>query len=498
MIDEVFGLYRPDRVLVYLCDDNQNLRLQSQRFSDASMLRGLERVSEQILNQAVEEQEALLTKNASGEKAGWELETKSEQDLHSAMAIPIVKTDRILGVIYMDTLAPLVPYTREDLHLMNALAAQAALAIENVLNYDRQLEQSRKLVALGEISRKVSSFLSRDVVIREAVEGTLQLFECTKCSLLLLDEDEEELVIAFSNHIDRKAWGSIRIKPGEGLCGKVFQGNEPMLVENAGAVPEAGRRVYDTDSFLIVPIVSRMEGLYAQSEVIGVIAVTDKSNRAAFDKDDQELLSVLSWQVGIAINNARLYERATIDVLTRVFTRAFFFSQLEEEILAHRIRKAALSVMMIDLDHFKQKNDELGHQVGDRILNQLGRMLRQRFLRLGFVARYGGEEFVVLLRSTDSDRARQIGEATRAAVEEFLFVDKENPVQCTISIGIARMEPDEEVDDIVRRADAALYHAKNCGRNRVELFGDDTPMPSTFRRTRRKSPRPPKEPGTPE
>jgi len=173
----------------------------------------------------------------------------------------------------------------------------------------------------------------------------------------------------------------------------------------------------------------------------------------------------------------RLYRQATHDPLTGLFNRGALEVHLEKiqawqrEIEgAGETGSAPCSVLMLDLDHFKRINDSYGHSVGDNVLCQFAGILTGQTRKHDCVARYGGEEFVVILLGSDHQRALEVAERIRYAVEAFEFLDRERQrVPVTASIGVTELRQDEPPQDALQRADAALYQAKEAGRNRAML-----------------------------
>jgi diguanylate cyclase (GGDEF)-like protein len=168
---------------------------------------------------------------------------------------------------------------------------------------------------------------------------------------------------------------------------------------------------------------------------------------------------------------ARLDRMAKVDGLTDLYNRRHFMELIAGEVARAKRYKSSLSVVMIDLDHFKEINDEHGHLAGDKVLASVAGGLAGCVRDTDFVARYGGEEFVLLLPSTGPDGARELAERAREVVSRMRIPVDDGELSVTASMGIASFPEDVEadVDALVGAADDALYRAKDGGRNRVEM-----------------------------
>jgi diguanylate cyclase (GGDEF)-like protein len=163
----------------------------------------------------------------------------------------------------------------------------------------------------------------------------------------------------------------------------------------------------------------------------------------------------------------RLRELATLDALTGVFNRRYFFEAADATLtVADRHGKIAC-LAMLDIDHFKKINDEHGHLVGDEVLRRVTRASRDAIRASDVLARYGGEELVLLLPEAELDAAERIVERIRSAVADETLATESGPVSVTLSAGLAAREQGELLEKLIRRADSALYAAKHAGRNRV-------------------------------
>ncbi len=163
-----------------------------------------------------------------------------------------------------------------------------------------------------------------------------------------------------------------------------------------------------------------------------------------------------------------LFNLAKVDGLTNIFNRRHFTSSLENETDRARRYNRELSLLMIDIDHFKSVNDTLGHRAGDYILKELVNIIVNRSRRVDCVCRFGGEEFAVILPEVDSMGAFKFAIMLKDAVSEHMFRFEQNEIHITVSIGVAdNMECDQTPEELIETADRRLYLAKDRGRNRV-------------------------------
>jgi two-component system, cell cycle response regulator len=164
-----------------------------------------------------------------------------------------------------------------------------------------------------------------------------------------------------------------------------------------------------------------------------------------------------------------LFRAANIDSLTQLYNKKYFIDVLSKEFSFSRRTKQALSLLMIDVDHFKRINDTYGHMAGDLVLKSIGAYLLQHLRLENIACRYGGEEFAIILRNVSGDLAEHIAERLRQAMEAEKIIYRTTPIQITISIGIATFDTNnfETIEDFIRKADEHLYEAKQMGRNRT-------------------------------
>jgi diguanylate cyclase (GGDEF)-like protein len=171
-------------------------------------------------------------------------------------------------------------------------------------------------------------------------------------------------------------------------------------------------------------------------------------------------------------SNEMLKELSNTDYLTHLYNRRFIMDALENEFQRTRRKGGHLSLIIADIDHFKRVNDIYGHQQGDVALVEVARVTKEKLRRYDIAARYGGEEFIFLLPEAAAEEAHVVAKRLREAVEGMTFVPPMGDMVLTISLGLATYpgKPMDSIDELVRAADAALYLAKERGRNRVEVI----------------------------
>ncbi|UQI28924.1 diguanylate cyclase [Pseudomonas bijieensis] len=169
--------------------------------------------------------------------------------------------------------------------------------------------------------------------------------------------------------------------------------------------------------------------------------------------------------------NAQLQQLSSTDRLTGLYNRGHWEESLRAAYARHQRYGNALSLVMLDIDHFKRVNDTYGHQAGDKVIEQVARLLREHARDSDVVGRYGGEEFGVVLSDTDSTGAQTFAERMRHSVEALEVVYNDQRIRFTISLGVADLSrPSNSHADLIAWADQALYTSKKTGRNRVTVY----------------------------
>ena len=305
-------------------------------------------------------------------------------------------------------------------------------------------------------------------------------------------EDRRLNVLTFIATFGDKAEGLLgqTIPADRGIAGRVYQTGKAYSTSQARADRFFYRGVddrtrYHTESLIAIPV--RIE-----HEVCGVLELINRVDAYGYSEADRNLLEIFAGYISISIQNVldgrQAQEIARRDNLTGLFNDRYLHVALLDAIHRCCQEGSDLSVLFLDLDFFKRVNDTHGHLAGSQVLHEVGHLLRRRLLGLGGVAaRYGGDEFVLVAGGMDLDRAVDVAEEIRAAVLETTFCSSPGEIQpevlnlkgLTCSIGIAtlhqhiadEMTPEATKSTLLRLADAAMYVAKETGRNRTAVAG---------------------------
>lgn len=334
-------------------------------------------------------------------------------------------------------------------------------------------QQSNELAIMMDIGKAITSSLNLEEVLQVIMGKVSALLEPKQWSLLLVDQEWQELYFEIVVSPRADTLKPLRLKLGEGVAGWVAAHGEPILVADARTHPLVVQREDDlvspdTKSIICVP-------LMVKDQLFGVIELLNSLKDRAYTEADLAILATIADFAAIAIDNARSYARVNAlvitDSLTGLYNARHFDELLDAEVERSRRFACPLSLIFFDLDHFKVVNDTHGHLVGSRVLAEVGALLRKNIRSVDIAARFGGDEFVVLLPNTDKWGAHTLGNNLRALMRNCGFVsDDGQPITVTASFGIASMPEDASTKlDLVRLADKAMYVVKETTRDGVLL-----------------------------
>jgi diguanylate cyclase (GGDEF)-like protein len=336
----------------------------------------------------------------------------------------------------------------------------AALSGTQPLTRDLLLESvDQHAVLLYEVSSRLNTILDLEVALHEVSKLMRVSMGAEKSEVILAERFGQLAELGFPTSIAHQA---------------IEQRSVVVLAD----IPAQAAQTFGKSALLLgirsVLCVPVMIG----EEIAALIYVykTDPASRP-FDQHDVQLAVAISHQAALTIQRTRLLEkaraleqRAIVDGLTRLHNRQHFLELAELELQRARRYRHPLSAVMLDIDYFKQTNDTYGHAVGDQVLQTVAARCRQNLRDIDLLGRYGGDEFVVLLPENDSNGARIVAERLRRCAAETPVDTDRGPLNVTISLGVAALADDgPDLATLLNEADAALYRAKNAGRNRVEV-----------------------------
>lgn len=326
----------------------------------------------------------------------------------------------------------------------------------------------QKLYKLLETLAYINSVTELDSLLSLIMRSIKEVMESEASSLMLLDEETNEL------YFSSVAGGSdkikeIRIPADQGIAGRVCTTGKPLIVNDVANSEFHLKKVdkktsFQTRQLLCVP-------LDVQKKRIGVLQALNKNGNADYSPEDLKLFEVFAHQVAIAIENARLYNLAVYDGLTKVYVRRYFEGWLIQEYARVKRYNRAFSLLMFDIDHFKSVNDTHGHQAGDYVLQEVAKLAKATIRESDTLARYGGEEFIVGLPETSMEQAQIQAERLRQGIASHKFIYEGIEIPVTISIGVTNYiaKPQKQAEGFIKDADLALYRSKENGRNQVTL-----------------------------
>lgn len=371
---------------------------------------------------------------------------------------------------------------RTQLRASGQLRAARAALKDTAAELERAREDAVSNRRLIDILHEVTGELSATEIYRILARRVARALEISHCSVVLARAGDVVGTVAAAHEDSTIQDVDVRLDHYPEITA-ALDSSRPVLVEDARMHPlfagmrelwaREGKNI-DIRSVATIPFsIDRWRS--------GVLFLrTDRAERS-LTTEDVEFADVVIRAAVAAIrraqalettraDNRRLEALATTDPLTRVLNRRALLDRLTAEVDRARRFEGSITLLLLDVDHFKQINDTAGHLAGDSVLRQLGALLEDAVRKVDIVARYGGEEFVMLLPETTSEGGVIFAERLRERVESQAFdVGAAHPVHLTVSIGIATF-PSTRVtstEDLFARADEALYRAKSGGRNQV-------------------------------
>jgi diguanylate cyclase (GGDEF)-like protein len=332
--------------------------------------------------------------------------------------------------------------------------------------------QNQELTIFHDVAKALTSSLDLDSILQTMMEKMAEYFRPDTWSLLMVDEEHDELYFAIAVGDKAEALKNVRLKMGEGIAGWVAKNGEARIVPDVRTDPFFANRVdqtthWETHSIICVPLRSKLR-------VLGVIQLVNV-DMSRFTDAELFFLRSLCDYAAIAIENARWVEKiqelTITDDCTGLYNARHLYKTLETEVYRSSRFGYEFSILFIDLDHFKTVNDTYGHLIGSKLLAEMGYLVKAQLRLIDFAYRYGGDEFVVLLPQTSKDQALVVAKRLRDAMRASQFCKDEGlNLNVRASIGLASYPHDARTaHDIIRQADEMMYLVKNSTRDNIGI-----------------------------
>jgi len=397
----------------------------------------------------------------------WE-EEKAEISSHEIeLFMPLISRERLIGIMVLDKKAS-GRYSLEDLRLLEEVASQVAVSMEKEYLREQLKDREEELSVINRCSAIITSSLD----IKEDIEGIYNNFITELKNVIEIDwasitliEDSHVRILALYTEIG-SAWKPGEQMPLRGTGTEWVTINKKALLESDLA--QSGQFItakYHHDhgvrTIAYLPLI-------AKGIVIGGFIVASR-NPNAYSQRHITILEQLASQIAMSIENSRLYaeaeEKARVDEITGLLNRRSLDELMSTEINRHSRYGGVFSLIILDLDGFKTFNDSYGHPAGDKLLKEIGNVLKAAIRSTDQAFRYGGDEFAVLLPNTPIDATSHVADRVR---RQIALKTKAGHIAITASLGLASWPADGVTPlEIVAAADTALYRAKREGGDRT-------------------------------
>ncbi len=328
--------------------------------------------------------------------------------------------------------------------------------------------------ALHSFRSRMSTVLNLDEVANEMLPTISKALRLTQAKLLVQETGSGDFIPKFIYPPVEGGDDKLRFSADNPIVVWLAKEGEPLDLENTARIPQL-RALWAAEKEELAA--SGLELLYpikSQGKLVGILALGKKQASTLFYPEDIELVTSITGQAGVVIENAQLFNEATVrantDELTALYNHRHFHERLKQEIDRGSRFGTTFSLIMMDIDIFKTYNDIYGHLAGDEVLRRVGKYIDTSVRSVDMAFRYGGEEFTVILPETRLDDAYKVAERVRKTIE---VEASSEVVPITVSLGIASWPIDGMTsEEIIACADTALYRAKETGRNRTCLSSD--------------------------
>ncbi len=456
-------------MLLWLTDTCTHLRISELSTDSDEVSEGPFLAGDGVFGAVVIDQKVV---RLSGLKASYRLPYYSGAcPVRVVAAVPVVEQNHLRGLLVVDRREN-VAITDSELELLIAATRYVLRAIQNERVFV-QLERAK--VEQGKLyraARALAAALTERDVVEASVRSAREIAAFDFAAVTVYDEAKRmhEIRAVSGDGVDKLV--GARFRPNTGIVSMVVQNHHPLPYRGDF---DQTRQVIFTSRIAPPPMPSILAlPLVVHDRPLGTLVLGAK-RKAAFGDAVRPTLEVLASHVAVSLANARMLKRleelATSDGLTGLYNKRALLEMVDAKLAAAKRFARKMSVLVVDIDHFKKVNDTYGHDIGDVVLRGLGGILRKTKRTTDIVARFGGEEFVILCEETDREGAMLLAERVREELGRTSFQTPKGELSVTCSIGISTF-PDagQEWENIFKAADDALYVSKRSGRNRCTCW----------------------------
>ncbi|HDN97876.1 MAG TPA: GGDEF domain-containing protein [bacterium] len=385
--------------------------------------------------------------------------TAVKKGRRSLIAVPLLHTNRIIGIFYVDSDLP-DAFDQETLERVQFIANHAAIALGNAKLFNEIKKLAERQALLYNLSLSLISSIELKKMLKNLLLQLKKSLGIEYGAIVQYNKEKSmDIPIAWIGYKGLRNMVLPVTTPPDSLVAYAIAYKKMIYAEDVTKNKFYYKMIDEIQSEVAIPLI-------LGEEIVGAM-VLSRTVKNGFDQEDLELLLTISSSVAMAIKNAELYEKTRIYAITDPLTGIANRRRLEEIIdreINRSIRYSRMfSLLFIDLDNFKAFNDTYGHTVGDEVLKEFAGLLKSAVRKIDFAGRYGGDEFIVILVETDISKALSTGNRVRKLVQ-----DKMKEYGITISIGVSTYPlHGAKKSQLIQAADNACYRAKKLGGNRV-------------------------------
>lgn len=403
-------------------------------------------------------------------------------DTQTICVVPLVASGRVVGFLSIGEARGIErePIDQVKVDFLETLANQVAVVVENARLHWEEQKKAKRLEMLNRIAAIIGSTIEMETLLEEFYHLLIQVIPADTYYVGLVDWENKaiELKLMIDSGV---RYEGVTIPLDQGLAGYVARQRKPLLIRNFR---------HEMEFLPVSPVIIGKDQMSASwlgvpfgkpGHTQGVLAVASYSSHA-FDDEDLQLLTNVAQQAALAIDNARHHaeveERARRDSLTGAYNHGHFLGALRQAVHSSLSHQNPLSLIMLDIDHFKEYNDRYGHTIGDEVLCLLVQVIQKQIKSRDIIGRWGGEEFGLILEGAALENALQVAQRIRSMLSQTILTTSQGKkiAAPTISQGIACLPLHaRSAEELVEKADQALYIAKEAGRDSIFIYGEHQP-----------------------